>query len=474
MTDWQSGHQDVFSEDLSEQWNVGQKHQKSTKIILFFLVGFALSGLVAMVGGIYWFVQRAASTTPSAPVETLEERIRATTRAYSATSLGVDAATARQIQQLLDAVESAAGEQDEEAFAELVDFERMTAYVVQSSDLSSYGVLQKLVVRHQLPELIYVDPDWLEITLRHVDRIEGTDQAILYTHCENDGWQGDVRFWVTRQGDQWKVADWQYMDLGLRESVTIGLYFVHAEDPRLTRYFEALEELGSDLFTRVLNHEEKAAAKSTLRDIELCSILPAFHDRLFVCLGEEWLWLDEPQEALRCCDQVRNPDETCGAHRVRAVALARLGRYEEAVEVANTYERVLGATPVICSRKASWLRELGRFEEAVDQWKKLLRADPDDWGALWMLAQHLKESELDSLVPLLMRTEDPRNRCEQIANSLVGARQVALLDTLMKNSAVASLHPATPHYLAGLRHFCADQLELAADAFLEARRLAQQ
>ena len=403
--------------------------------------------------------------------ETVQEKIAASTAAFASEGVDLDGATLLQIERLLGEVKKASAANDDVAFRKLVNFNRLMAYIKQNACAANESALALFGLKLQISTSAAVELGWQRIILRHVTPVAGTDQYILYTHCydENDS-ETDMRFWVTNEAGEWKIADWERLDLGMRQSTEWALCLAYAEDPRIDEYFQALDDVYRA--GELTDEDEEGQAEMLLRGAASRQFPPELRDHMWVILGYHWNQLSRADDAIRCLDQVQTPAATPGVYFGKAIALAEKQQFAEAIEALSSYEAVVGAVPDASRLKAGWLGRLERYGEEIEEWKKVLRGEPDDSEALLSLARLLDESELDLITRYLASRKDPLAQVESLADLFPGRYNTAGLGMLERYVAATAPRSATAAYVAGVRLRDADQLEAAAAQFRQAMEVA--
>jgi hypothetical protein len=443
--------------------------------VLMTMCILGIAGLCVVMcagGGLFWLVRQDDMSARPILSESLSEKIAASTAAYASDQVGVSGNTLRQIKRLLSKVMIAARTNDDDAYRRLVDFPTLVARVKQSDHATRADFFTLLSLEFQVSAGTYVDPSWQRITLRHVVPMDAAGRFVAYTHCyDADGGETDVRFWIRQTERDWKITDWERLDLGLKNSDEWALYTAYAATSRLDDYTAAIEDINRVAELDI--EQERAEAERLLVGAETRRIPPDLQDSVWVLLGYQWNFLGDSQRAIRCFDQVDFPDATPGVHFGRAIALADQDEYAAAVKAMWRYEETVGAAPEVCRIKAGWLSQLGREAEELAEWKKLLRAIPDDDEALQSLAQLMNDDEMESLAVYLARTNDPQRHTTTLAELFSDTRSGAGLDVVARIVSETFPKSAEAAYVAGLRSRDAGQSAQAAGEFRRAMELVE-
>jgi tetratricopeptide (TPR) repeat protein len=203
---------------------------------------------------------------------------------------------------------------------------------------------------------------------------------------------------------QWKLYDWERLDLGLSESAEIGIYCRYVESNRLDSYYTLSDHLqqADDL---ILEGDYLAAAEQ-VKLAENISVVAELSDFCHVLVGYRWQQLSEFPKARLSFEKVRHPEQMPGAF----FGLMNCSEYDDpefALRNATQYENCVGPGVDLCSRKARMLERLKRPEEAMIEWKKILRLEADHTGALSALLKEFSDENKSDLTQYLTRLDDP-------------------------------------------------------------------
>ncbi|MGE3244327.1 MAG: hypothetical protein AB7I57_24900, partial [Pirellulales bacterium] len=311
------------------------------------------------------------------------------------------------------------------------------------------------------------EPDWARLVVAGVVTPgDDRDSRIVYAYGwnETETEQSENRFWIAREGDAWKIYDWERLDLGLPESQEWGVYCKYAQTPVMENYHR-WAELVSEADAES-NQGNQESAKEKLRRAEAETVPPELADYHWLLTGYRWAGMGEHAEADRCYRNIQQPDESPGAY----FSLMRSKQWtspQEALQHAEQYEAVNGPSPDLLEIKAGMLQRLGRDAEAQDEWKKLLAIEPDDETALTEFYLALAPENKSAFEAQLERLEDPAAAAASIA-SRVGYRKyhdlVWLVDYLERT---APGKPGTK-YVSGFAKQLNGEHDAAAALFREA------
>jgi len=191
----------------------------------------------------------------------------------------------------------------------------------------------------------------------------------------------------------------------------------------------------------------------------------------WVLTGYHWKMLGDFSEAECCFRKPLRPEDVPGAY-FGLMNCNRLNNTARAIEYAELYEQAVGPTPELCEIKARMFEELHRSEQAVKEWEKVLRAQPENEAALRALLHALPQDDKSALGSWLARLEDPLVTLPSLAQSIAWQDYKGLLSlgSYLKNSAPDA--PAT-QYVLGLANYQDREYQEAAKYYRRAFKSEQ-
>jgi tetratricopeptide (TPR) repeat protein len=368
------------------------------------------------------------------------------------------------IDSLLRAIEQAALDPDDtEKLREQFDSDRHVQRLI-GHGLSRIGFADRLVLRRV--DWFEADEGWAR--LRRVAVVRPTDDPqsrivyVLSWSDEED--ENEFRFWIARNGNRWKLYDWERLDLAMPESLRMAICCKYASSPLLTGYerwaehIQAFHEAVADA-----NDADHVRARSALQRAEGERVPPELRDYVYLVTAYHWQSLGDYKEALRCHDRIADPAGAPGTWFGRMSCLDA-DDPEQAAEYGRTYQDRVATTPGLCRILAGLYTRLERPQDARDQWRQVLRFEPEDpwaWGQ-WMGGA--PADELPAMLTRLERLPAPAATIVQIGLQAGGEHPellTLLVDTLRGKQPSA---PATLR-LAAWRHETRNELEEAAELY---------
>jgi tetratricopeptide (TPR) repeat protein len=441
-------------------------------LLTVLFLGLACCAFVVLGGVFIYIAAFRDSAGPIPPPQTAAELRAETARAFREFDAGDPQARRlakrrehRAIDLLLDRLEVAAVTEDPAIAEEVVDFDRLMKRIEQTGGLAGWTALDRMGLKRQIRQSLDVEPHWARLTLAAaVPQGDSSDDFHVYAlgwSDEDD--QVEWRFWIARTEDAWKMYDWERLDLGLSEAEEWGASARYVDGDEMDGYYA-----WSNAATAAtgLMEEDPEAAAAALRRAESQSFPPEVHDFCLVLTGYHWRHLGETEAAQRCFERVRNPDDAPGAW----FGLMECLRYRdpaEALAYGEKYEAALGPSPLLCEVKASLLAQLDRSDEAMEEWWKVLRHDPDNGGAFHELLMHLPAGERPKLIARLDALPEPGAVVGEVAMS-IGYRDYDALVFLTEYLEQRAPDSPRTSYLQGFAAEADGRYDEAAESYHEA------
>ena len=347
-------------------------------------------------------------------------------RGFRQPDVGVPPATLKSIQRFF---EEASRHRDKESFSpevlELIDGPRSLKEIERSANCVRLGRDDRI----NLEVMPFADnplaQSGLPPRIVHVELRENRREAVIWGYSANGV---PSRWWLSRSREGWKLFDWEDSETGRRETEELAI-----EQTLVHR-----REFAWDFFVELANASD--AVSSSPYDAEALARLEAIDvgeldERVFddgvMRVAFAHYYRHDYQRCLEYCDLVKRPGIRPDVERLRCFCLEQLERWEEAIQSAERYERLLGPTPAVLLVQARVLNRLSRRAEAEQVWRRLLAATPADVEALTGWAESLPDERQQELVEHLGGLPDFQRPAQELVERLcaaehdVGARTVA-------------------------------------------------
>ncbi len=212
----------------------------------------------------------------------------------------------------------------------------------------------------------------------------GSEAEVSCLLKDSDGLKDRFRFWAVRDGEAWKIFDFESVTDGFRLSLLLTSFLTELEgDPqKVASLRPALIALQRAVAR--MNLGEMDEALDDLRAINL-DLLPDTMSAIVEMLeGAILVGIGEAEEGLAVLERClkRKPDLP-RALRLKSEVCLQLGRFEKAVRAEEAYLKIIADDPDAYLNIGIALRELGRTGEAVEAHRKGAACDPEDpWNLL--------------------------------------------------------------------------------------------
>lgn len=385
---------------------------------------------------------------------------------------GSDADELQSIQELFDNLQTWAAGNDHAAFRQAVDWDRFVARMEGTRLARQLTAWERRAYRRELQSSIECDVQWTTVEIAGVTTPDGaTNTRIVYAFCDPSVGTGETpfRFWLVNDAGAWRIYDWEQLDLGMPDSRYYAIYAKYHATGAMAAYDEWIETLHRA--DEHLTEDEEDQARAALREAEALSIVPELKDYCWVIQGRRWELVGDSDEAARCFSNVQRPTVTPGGYYNQMTELSWVDP-AGALRNADAFEEAVGPSPSLLRIKAQSYEQLGRRDDALAAWKRLLKMRPDDGGALtaWLLA--LPEDESREFFAHLDRLEDGPSVAARVAAGLA-YDHVDRLGTLVAYLQKAAPDAAETFEAMGLAAEADGRFRAAADAYQQAAAAAE-
>lgn len=182
---------------------------------------------------------------------------------------------------------------------------------------------------------------WHEVQLRRVERTERDNLLIVHARCRNHNLGSTVwmKFWLRRSGSTWRMYDYQELSMGVRISTMTGVGLKMAKAGQ-TQEARSLQQLITAM-TQFRQDPEQVV--STLEGLASQPVPAGFESLKWMMVAAVRLDQDDFDGSLDAVKRSREASsEMLATYSIEAGALNGLGRYDEAIEVANRFIELLG------------------------------------------------------------------------------------------------------------------------------------
>jgi len=237
---------------------------------------------------------------------------------------------------------------------------------------------------------------WLQFERSSEDRVE-----ILGRHYDEDGTSQPIRWHLRREGDRWRVYDFEMLEMSARFSALLA--WGMNMGPSATLPAGMLQEFAqsAELLRQGLLDEDDLEALVENADELMAADVPQ-ELRRFVLLirAVAYMALEELDVALQDLGTLEKmPVESPILHQLRGEIYAAQERYELAVESFRKYGDRLGFDAALHESMSDAYRAIDKLELATEQARLGLADQPRSIGCLASLAAALPAGQLEQLEP---------------------------------------------------------------------------
>ena len=317
-----------------------------------------------------------------------------------------------------DDAEATDSQAQAEEFAELVDYDRLAKRIEHTGRIDQYSNLSKRQLRAELRRSLTVEPYWAQITIVSVlVPADDPDTRVVYAYTSDatESDKSEVRFVLAHDADSWKLCDWERLDLGMHAAEEWSIYAYYGESPVIQGYVDWSTAIGEA--DRLIQANDTKAAEEKIKLAETYTVPAELHDLHWALTAYRWQALGDDSAARRCFEMIGSPAEVPGAY-YGLMNCCQDSDIPAALEYAELYEQSVGPTPDLCVAKAGMFETMHRSDEALAEWKKLLRIEPQNQTGLRQILLALAEDDKDAIRPYLERLADPIQALVELAESV--------------------------------------------------------
>lgn len=395
-----------------------------------------------------------------------------TPKVNSKPRVGIDAkAVAAVIDQIIDA----ARKNDSATVSTFVDANRLFREIERQQLLVALQPAEKLAMRMTLAstigttlleELNTFDTRVARVHLIRFAENGGDDIVAIVRLLDKRDRQGPlIRFWLTREGNQWKVFDWEESESLFRSSSRIGAW---------TAIF--CGQPGSDELQRLLLAARDAAsgdmtrAEQILGDSSETPLVDRFESSRMALYSQIKFAQGDYLMAQRCFDAaVAGDPEILLAPKILSALYAAKGDHAQSLEQARRGVKELGPDPQFYVRIGDALAHLNNPNEAAIAYRTGLDIDPNSVVNFLGLAAVLTGDQKRELAARFSSFDDPATRADEIASGLRQASDGVALAILTDEFSKQGVDKGLVAFYQAVANGLNKRFDVAAKQFQELR-----
>lgn len=414
------------------------------------LFAAAVSALVVAGGMVVWKVADAArrhrhaerEAAIRAQEDALRDADRAAGRALLSRAVAPTPGDLAAFEPLFDSLGRALDQQNAAVAASHFDLDRMFEQIVGRTPTASDSADFHRVGRQTFGSALVGNPQlrWSRTSIRRIRWSADHSVAVVATVHRDDAASSrhdlKMRWWLASTSNGWKIYDLEEIDGGLRFSLSVAQLLAPDGTVDPLRFQKAVDVLHAAQFA--VRAGDADAAEKALAHIDYPNPPPPFSALLAMIEGRVQVLRGDFAAALRDYDRAAhfNPDMPA-IHLARTIALARWGKFADALEEAMESTEVLGSDPAVSYWEGYCLEGLGRTADAVKAYAAALDESPDSADALHGLRRMLPPERKGELAARLGKTRKPLLAFDSLLSAARKDRDdaaaEALLDWLLKN-----------------------------------------
>lgn len=399
------------------------------------VLGLGLAGLVAIV----WNMHPGKATIAARVEEDEAERRELLRDAFKDGKPLAEDEIAQQVRTLFDDLAAALRAEDADRITALFDVDRMleecraagaTVSLRSAKDRRDFARGMRLGIGKSLVQRASIF-QWNASEIRKIKKLNNTEVVLIVRHTHPKGGFLKMRWWLTRRQGNWKVYDFEDLDMASRVSTEIAALLGH----NLGRTMElgrAVRALGEAI--QLVVQEDLDGAEKKLAEVPPGQLPPRFEALRRLAHGMVLLHRGKYEESLKALDEAqRLQADMPVVDLFRGIALNRLGKEEQALKHLQAYRDLLGEDPNVCREIGEALREQSRFAEAAVQYRKALDFDPKESDAFLGLLRSLEvNANKDDLGPRFAKLDNLRENFVTCAEDCESREFPQLLDPLVQ------------------------------------------
>lgn len=442
MTDFGSSpHSHDSSDDIIEAEIVSNptdpQSPAQSRRVVWFVMGLAslFFFLLLMVAGVaVWLMVRGGEgdrqavvvAPPGVRIGTKWDHVK---EAYANSHCDVDPETRGRIEQSIQRIFKIAGNGDLDATLRHVDCDAFMERLAETGTCDPNWA-DRIVIRSSFADVTSGPQAFAQFRTSSIDVIDD-DKIIVYMYA----WDAEdeifeVRWWMTRSGNQWKVYDWESLLYGVSEADEYAVLLERQETTGVQNVYKAHEYYLEGAAALEAGKQEEGVKK--LERAQALRVDPDLRNKMTL---QNAFWLSsygETEKAKKLFASIGKPEDCPGAWYGLAICAGEEGDYQQVIHYADLFIDRLGASPDALDLKVEALVSMGRSDAAVILLKDNLKLFPDRSMVMRRIFYMTPVEQRSELLPLLDQLDDPVTEAILMAGQAMEIADWPFLESLMQ------------------------------------------
>jgi len=284
---------------------------------------------------------------------------------------------------------------------------------------------------------------WNRSDIRKIKSLNAGEAVIIVRHEDDDDTTIKMRWWLTRRNGTWRIYDYEDLDVGMRFSVTVASLLQNNDLNKLVGMQNEIRAI-HEAIQAVTLEGDIDGAEDRLQKIPVGTLpneVEALHHMVQAMIHLRRAKYEETHASAAKARAIR-PDMPV-LDLLQAMALNRLGRWEEALKFLKAYQDLLGEDAIIASELGLAFRGNSRFVEAAAAYRRSLDRNPKNAEAYQGLLNSLEPTNnLDDLGARFLKLDNRRENFDALATDCAGRETPELLEPIL--AAMVQTDPEYP------------------------------
>jgi tetratricopeptide (TPR) repeat protein len=308
--------------------------------------------------------------------------------------------TESQIRAALEKLSRAMSGDEKESFADRFSFPRMV------KELEAQGALKGLSEGDEARKLFIerlkatfptmartmasMGGAWEKIRMLHLKLQSGGEEAETFCHVTIAGSRTRFRFWLAREGEDWKLFDYEMLDGGMRLSATVAALSASMSRDAETR--TAMQKMFAALIAGIQHVAagEVDQARASCAGARQAKPPGRIHAWIDLFDAHALAYQAKFEEAIQAADRALDVQKDLAlAHHLKATAYAALDESEKAIASEKEYMRFVGDDTEAWLAIGEAYEKLGKPAEAIEAFRKGTAFDDEDFSCRMNLGRLL-------------------------------------------------------------------------------------